>query len=331
MTLQQLFTQFRIEAFDNSLPQLFPDPELTMWFNEAQVEAAIRAKLLRETSNVLLTQFDIRQGVMLYPIDPRMFEIDYASLTYKGSNGMLPYVLALTTPQELDGVRPYWRTLPYRPTGVIAYDTQLGTDALPDTAYTIKVEGYRLPMAAMDTLATAEVLATGSVTLTAGTTGTVATVTVNGLDVLGSPVAFNTSLTQTAADVVTQINLNQNKYVASSLGAIITLTDLPTAGSAHNGHAVTATFTGTLTATTVAFAGGVDAVVTSPEISPIHHRHLVEWALHRAYQKPDTETFDPEKSNRALKRFREYFGERPDATNRKGANASRPHRNLCYG
>jgi len=163
---------------------------------------------------------------MMYPLDPRLFEIDYASLIYKGSNGMLPYVLALTTPQELDGVRPFWRTLPYRPTGIIAYDTQLGTDALPDTAYTIKVEGYRLPIATMDTLATAEVLATGSVTLTAGTTGTVATVKVNGLDVLGSAVAFNASLTQTAADVVTQINLNQNKYVASSLNEVITLTDL---------------------------------------------------------------------------------------------------------
>lgn len=331
MTLQQLFSQFRIEAFDNSFPQLFTDPELTLWFNEAQVEAAVRAKLLRETSNVLLTQFDIRQGVMLYPIDPRMFEIDYASLVYKGSNGMLPYVLALTTPQELDGVRPFWRTLPYRPTGIIHYDSQLGTDSLPDTDYTIKVEGYRLPLASMDTLATAEVLATGTVTLTAGTTGTVATVTVNGLDVLGSPVAFNASLTQTAADVVTQINLNQNKYVASSLGAVITLTDLPTAGSLHNGYAVAATFTGTLAATVTAMAGGIDAVVTSPEINSAHHRHLVKWVLHRAYEKPDAETFDPDKSRRALAQFEEYFGVRPDASMRKRANASRPHRNLAYG
>ena len=331
MTLQQLFTQFRIDAFDNVAPYLAPDDALTLWFNEAQVEAAIRAKLLRETSNVLLTQFDIRQGVMTYPIDPRMFEIDYASLVYKGSSGMLPYVLALTTPQELDGVRPFWRTLPYRPTGIIAYDTQLGTDALPDTAYTIKVEGYRLPIATMDTQATAEVLATGSVTLTAGTTGTVATVTVNGLDVLGSPVAFNTSLTQTAADVATQINLNQNKYVASSLNEVITLTDIPTAGSAHNGYAIAATFTGTLTATTVAFSGGVDAVVTTPEISPTHHRHLVKWVLHRAYSRPETDMFDPEKANRALKEFVDYFGERPDASNRNRASASRPHRNLAYG
>jgi hypothetical protein len=330
MTLQQLFAQFRIEAFDNSYPPLFADAELTMWFNEAQIEAAIRARLLRETSNVLLTQFDIRQHIMTYPIDPRLFEIDYASLVFKGSDGMLPYMLAITTPQELDNVRPFWRTLSYRPTGIIHYDTLLGTDSLPDTEYTIHVEGYRLPMATLSTLATAEVLANGTITFTAGTDGSVVTVKVNGLDILGSSVPFNTSLTQTATDIVTQINSNQNKYTAVSSSETITITDLPDSGSMHNGYAITVTLTGTLGASTVAFSGGVDAIVTIPEISAVHHRHLVKWVLHRAYQRPDSETFDPAKSTRSRVEFENYFGERPDASNHRRSNASRPHRNMAY-
>jgi hypothetical protein len=266
---------------------------------------------------------------MDYAIDPRMFEISYASMVYKNSNQMLPYILAITTAEEMDAVMPFWRTLPYRPQGIIHYDTTLRVDHIPDTEYTIHVEGYRLPIATMDTIAVAEVRATGSFTLATGSSGSVSAVTVNDLDILGSAVAFDTDLTTTAAALVTQINLNQNKYVASAVGTTVTLTDIATAGSLHNGYAVAVTATG-ITATTVAFAGGVDRVVTSPEINGMHHRHLIKWVLHRAYERPDAETFDPEKSARALKQFEDYFGVRPDAAMRKRANASRPHRNLAY-
>jgi hypothetical protein len=181
----------------------------------------------------------------------------------------------------------------------------------------------------MDAIAVAEVRAAGTVTLTGGTAGTVDTLKINGLDTMGSSVAFNTSLTQTAADVATQINLNQNKFVASSLNAVITLTDLAGSGSMHNGYSVAATST-TITTSSTALTGGIDAIVTTPEIAGVHHRHLIKWVLHRAYERPDAETFDPDKSARALKQFEDYFGFRPDAANRKRANASRPHRNLAY-
>jgi len=327
--LQQLYAQFRADTFDNSFPQLFTDAELKVWFNEAEVEAAIRMKLLRENSNVLLTQFDIRAGTMDYAVDSRMFEIVYASMVSKGSDGMLPHIMAITSAEEMDGVKPFWRTVPSRPGGIIHYDSSLRVDHIPDTEYTLHAEGYRLPIATMDTIAIAEVRATGSFTLTGGSSGSVSAVEVNDLDILGSAVAFITDLTTTAAALVTQINLNQNKYVASSVGAVVTLTDIATAGSLHNGYAVAVTATG-ITATTVAFSGGIDRVVTSPEINGMHHRHLIKWVLHRAYERPDAETFDPDKSARSLKQFEDYFGVRPDASMRKKSNASQPHRNVCY-
>jgi hypothetical protein len=330
MTLQQLIHLFRVEAFDNSQPPLFTDDEIIIWLNEAQVEASMRANLLRENSNVLMTQIDVQQRVMDYPTDPRMIQIEYASLIYKNADGMLPYVLAITSAEVLDSVRPFWRTLPFRPTGIIHYDGLVRTDCLPDTAYTLHVEGYRLPLWQMDQVAVSETLATGTITLTAGSSGQVNSITVNGIEVLGSVVAFVTDLPTTAAAIATQINANQRKFVASSLGAVITLTDLPTSGSMHNGYAVAFSATG-ITATTTALAGGIDAVVTSPEITGIHHRHLVKWALHRGYQKPDSEIYDPEKSDKSLKEFVDMFGERPDASYRKRANSNRPHRNTAYG
>lgn len=68
----------------------------------------------------------------------------------------------------------------------------------------------------------------------------------------------------------------------------------------------------------------------TPEISRVHHRNLVQWALHRAYEKPDSETLNPSKSQLAEAKFTEYFGERPNSSMRKDENANRPHVNKAH-
>lgn len=107
---------------------------------------------------------------------------------------------------------------------------------------------------------TAETRATGTVTLLTGAAGLVDTVAVNAVDVLGGAVAYNTSLTQTAADVATAINRNpvNRTYVATSVGAVVTLTANAGFGASLNGHVVTATLT-TLTASYANIAAGVAA------------------------------------------------------------------------
>lgn len=108
---------------------------------------------------------------------------------------------------------------------------------------------------------TAETRAAGSATLTGGAAGSVDTLTVNGIDVLGVSVPFNATLTQTAADVAAQINRNPKNrlFAASSVGAVITLTANAALGVTPNTWVVAATLT-TLTASYVAFTGGVAAV-----------------------------------------------------------------------
>lgn len=113
---------------------------------------------------------------------------------------------------------------------------------------------------------TAEVCGYGTVTLTGGAAGTVDSITVNSVQMLSPdqftaavPVAYNTSLTQTAADVVTQINKGTwwHKILASSSGAIITLTYLPGYGDSVNTHVVACSST-TITNSTANVANGVD-------------------------------------------------------------------------
>jgi hypothetical protein len=64
-----------------------------------------------------------------------------------------------------------------------------------------------------------------------------------------------------------------------------------------------------------------------PEIGRAHHRHLVLWALYRAYIKPDTEINDPGRAGKALAEFTRQFGERPDAAMRRDFQANAPAAN----
>lgn len=107
---------------------------------------------------------------------------------------------------------------------------------------------------------TAEVLSSGTVTLNTGASGSVNTLTVNSIEIMGSVTNFNASLTQTAADIVTKINNNPKNllFMASNVGAIVTITAKPGLGTLPNGWVVASTVT-TITKTDVNMASGVAA------------------------------------------------------------------------
>lgn len=65
----------------------------------------------------------------------------------------------------------------------------------------------------------------------------------------------------------------------------------------------------------------------TPEIGRVHHRHLVHWALHRCYMRPDAEVHDPGRAAVALSEFERYFGLRPDADLRRSFQANVPMHN----
>jgi hypothetical protein len=108
---------------------------------------------------------------------------------------------------------------------------------------------------------TSEVLANGSLTLNTGAAGSVDTLTVNGVDILGGPVVFNVSLNQTAADCVVQIETLKSavEYEVTVSGAVITIRALPGTGATSNGFVVAATYT-TIVGTTANLSGGVTAI-----------------------------------------------------------------------
>jgi len=111
---------------------------------------------------------------------------------------------------------------------------------------------------------TREVLSIGSVALTGGGSGSVNTLTVNSIEIMGSATSFNTSLIQTATDIVTKINNNPQNllFSASNVGgtsATISITANPGLGALANGWVVASTVT-TITKTDSNMASGVTAV-----------------------------------------------------------------------
>ena len=61
------------------------------------------------------------------------------------------------------------------------------------------------------------------------------------------------------------------------------------------------------------------------EINQIHHVHLIQWVLHKAFSVPDSEFFDPNRSALAEQQFTDYFGPRPDSDLRRITREDIPH------
>lgn len=65
----------------------------------------------------------------------------------------------------------------------------------------------------------------------------------------------------------------------------------------------------------------------SPEIALTHHKHLVKWAMHRAYLKPDADAYNKPLSDRYEKEFEDYFGVRPKSHKRVAGQINKPQGN----
>lgn len=67
-----------------------------------------------------------------------------------------------------------------------------------------------------------------------------------------------------------------------------------------------------------------------PEIHPTHHRHLVDYALMKAFSVPDAELFDPNRAALAEQAFNRYFGLPKDSDFRRITREDRPHTNKAF-
>lgn len=147
MNLEALRAAVRTDADDKTAQPLMSDADIDAWLVEGEEEACIRAQLLFESSLGEMCEIAVEAGTQSYPLDERWITITKAYLTQEGSDCVVD--LHLTSREVLDRERPRWRTEARDPTGLMQYDTRVEFDAPIAQAWTLHLEGYRLPLASM--------------------------------------------------------------------------------------------------------------------------------------------------------------------------------------
>lgn len=147
MTLEDLIRRFRVAARDTATPYLFSDEDVTDWLNDAQEEAAIRGRLIRDDATTSVTRIPLTVGTHTYPLHESVYELINVRLVH--ASGDEPSELSVQSREWLDANIAYWRT-PQRPAEfVIQDDTSIrvvGTFAAGDR---IDIECYRTPLELM--------------------------------------------------------------------------------------------------------------------------------------------------------------------------------------
>lgn len=80
MNLAALLAETRLRLDDEAQPYRHADGVLTGWLNEAQREAAERARLIVDSATPEITRIALRDGVAAYPLDPRILFVQRARL-----------------------------------------------------------------------------------------------------------------------------------------------------------------------------------------------------------------------------------------------------------
>lgn len=144
------------------------------------------------------------------------------------------------------------------------------TDASPTTTPTAVAATVQANVAAV-----AETRATGTVTITGGTASadvnTIASVTVDGVELLLDPVDWIGSNSDTANALAVAVNDNSyaSGYSAAAVGAVVTLTAAVGTGAGPNGDVVAVTKTGDVTFSKTNIAGGVTAVAAVAKVATV--------------------------------------------------------------
>lgn len=220
MNLEQLTAQFRVDADDLTEPHFWDAEWIATWLTEAQAEAAIRKRLLYEAANAAVCQIAVAANTATHDLHKSLFELVH--LRFQATGATTSSVVTIKAREELDRIRPGWRDETGTPRHAIQDDTRITLVPRPELAGTLHVEGYRVPLKALE----------------------------NDTD--------------------------------------------------------------------------------KPELNEAHHRHLVHWALHRAFSKPDSETIDPTRAATAEAAFTRYFGPSPDADLRRSTRHDEVQTNKAF-
>ncbi len=147
MKLGEIIAQARRELDDTAAPYLWSDDELQVYANEAEAEAARRARLLIDSTTSAITQKALAPGDSTVTLDARIVSVRRAKLASQDRP------LARTVMREIDAHLPGWEAAPASVPQAIITDYETGKLRLypPSAAAdTLKLTVIRLPLAEMN-------------------------------------------------------------------------------------------------------------------------------------------------------------------------------------
>jgi hypothetical protein len=143
MNLEDLIKSFRIDCSDRVEPYLFPTDVVSDWLIEAEMEAAIRGRLLHENCNPLICNIELVPELSKYDLHPSLYEIDYIAIPEKQN---CPPIKIVSVEWLTEKFGQRWRTMQGTPEYVIQDEKSLRFIPTPNEPLTVAIEGFRLPI-----------------------------------------------------------------------------------------------------------------------------------------------------------------------------------------
>ena len=148
MTLEDLIRRFRVRANDMAQPHLFADQDVIDWLNDAEEQACVRGRLLREDALPEMCRIVLEAGKSTYKLHQKLYEISH--LRVLPQNGGRSRHLLIKTREWLDAEMPDWRDSNRPAMFAIQDDISLRVVGKVDDGDALALECYRLPLKPME-------------------------------------------------------------------------------------------------------------------------------------------------------------------------------------
>lgn len=144
MTLAELIRRFRTDSGDKVEPYFWPDEEVTDFLNDGQVQACMRARLLREDALPAMCEVDLAVGQHTYALHSKLYEI--INLRLSPGNGGKARGIDLKSREWLDAEMPDWRDAQFPARFAVQNETSLRVVGVIEPGDRLLLEAYRLPL-----------------------------------------------------------------------------------------------------------------------------------------------------------------------------------------
>lgn len=148
MKLAELIRRVRVDGNDNVAPYFWSDADIAAWLNDAVAEAAVRGRLIHESEDAAVCQIAVEAERSTYPLHEALFELTYVGFLDAGA--YRPRTIRLVSTEWLDANIREWRTCRGYPQYAVQLDKGLRLVPMPAAPGKLVLEGYRLPLVAMD-------------------------------------------------------------------------------------------------------------------------------------------------------------------------------------